>query len=85
VVFPVLLDGLLHETREGGEDVDGRVDLLVVQLPVDEDLSLGDVASQVRNGVSDVVVLCREESTGMERMGICVIEPLRPCTLPARS
>lgn len=49
-----LADGGLHETRERGEDVDGRVDALVVQLAVDEDLALGDVAGQIGDGVGDV-------------------------------
>ena len=57
MVLSVLLDSLLHESRERGKDVDGRVDLLVVQLPVDEDLALSDVASEVGNGMRDVVVL----------------------------
>ena len=70
MVLSVLLDGLLHEAGEGGQDVDGRVDLLVVQLPVDEDLSLRDVACQIGDGVGDVVVLSLSKSTGMERMGI---------------
>lgn len=51
-----LTDGGFHETRERGEDVDGRVDALVVQLAVDEDLALGDVAGQIGNGVGDVWV-----------------------------
>lgn len=57
MVFSVLLDGLLHQTREGREDVDGWVDLFVVQLTVDEDLSFCDVASEIGNGMRDVVVL----------------------------
>lgn len=85
MIFSVLLDGLLHETGEGGQDVDGRVNLLVVQLPVDEDLSFRDVASQIRDGMGDVVVLHRVKSTGIDRMGIWVMDPLRPCTLPALS
>lgn len=85
VVLSVLLNGLLHETGERGEDVDGWIDLLVVQLPIYEDLSLSDVACQVRNGVSDIIILSWDRFTGIERMGIWVIEPFRPCTLPARS
>lgn len=57
MVLSVLLNGLLHETGERGEDVDGWIDLLVVQLPIYEDLSLSDVACQVRNGVSDIIIL----------------------------
>lgn len=38
-----LPDGRLHEAGEGGEHVDGREDLAVVQLPVQVDLALRDV------------------------------------------
>ena len=86
--------------------LDGRVDLLVVQLAVDEDLALGDVARQVGDRVRDVCERAltagsasasararhgRGErasdgpSLGMVRIGIWVIEPLRPSTRPARS
>jgi len=49
----------LHQTRERGKDVNWRVDTLVVKLTVNEDLTLGNVTSQIRNGVSDV---CRKVS-----------------------
>ena len=51
-----LADGRLHQPRERGQHVDRRVDLPVVQLPVDVDLALGNVARQVGDGVRDVVV-----------------------------
>ena len=54
-----ITNGRLHQTGEGGQDVDGRVNLPVVQLSVHVDLSLGDVASEIGNGVSDV---CMEET-----------------------
>lgn len=38
-----LADGGLHEAGEGGEHVDGREDLAIVQLPVQVDLTLRDV------------------------------------------
>lgn len=44
----------LHETREGGEHIDGGVDLPVVQLAVNVDLALCDVPRQVRDGMSDI-------------------------------
>ena len=50
-------NGRLHQTGEGGQDVDGWVDLPVVQLSVHVDLSLGDVASEIGNGVGDVCVV----------------------------
>ena len=49
-----LADGGLHETGERGQDVDGRVDTLVVELTVDKDLALGNVASQIGDGVGDI-------------------------------
>ena len=85
MILTVLLDGLLHETGERGEDVDGRVDLFVMELSVDEDLSFRDVAGEIRDGMGDVVILDGWRGTGMERMGICVMEPFLPCTLPALS
>ena len=52
-------DGRLHQSGEGREDVDGRVDTLVVERTVDEDLTLGNVSSKIGNGVSNV---CREKA-----------------------
>jgi hypothetical protein len=49
-----LADGGFHEAREGGEDVDGRVDAFVVEGAVDEDLAFGDVAREVGDGVGNV-------------------------------
>jgi len=59
--------------------------LFVVELPIDENLSLCDVASEIGDGMRDVIVLSGVEVTGMERMGIWVIDPFLPCTLPALS
>ena len=85
MIFSVLFNGLLHQPGEGGEHVDGRVDLLVVKLPVNENLSLSDVTSQVRNGMSDVIILNMVRLTGMDKMGIWVIDPFLPRTRPALS
>ena len=85
MVFSIFLYSLLHETGERREHVDGRVDLFVVELPVDEDLSLSNVASEVGDGVGDIVVLAKQQCTGIDKMGIWVIEPFLPCTLPALS
>ncbi|CRK49095.1 hypothetical protein BN1723_008386, partial [Verticillium longisporum] len=51
-----LANGRLHETRERGKNVDGRVDTTVVHGSVDENLALRDVASQIGNGVGNVLV-----------------------------
>ena len=58
MIFPghALSDGGLHETRQRRQHVHGRVNLPVVQLAVDVDLPLGNVAGQIGDGMGDVVV-----------------------------
>jgi hypothetical protein len=104
-----MLEGTLGKQKLPEHALDGRVDLLVVQRPVDRDLALGDVTRQVGNRVGDVwvarsttrkrsarsslVLLSRGHITdggnapsfGMVKIGICVIDPFRPSTRPARS
>lgn len=70
MILSVFLNSFLHETGERGEDVDGRVNLLVVKLTIDEDLALSNVASQIGDGMGDIVVLDRRTLTGIDRMGI---------------
>lgn len=57
MVFSCMLGGLLHETTEGGKHVDRRVDLLIMELSVDEDLPLSDVPRQIWDRVGDIVIL----------------------------
>lgn len=45
-----------HEAGEGRQHIDGRINLPVVQLPVNVHLPLRNVASEIRNRVSDVIV-----------------------------
>ena len=40
-------DGALHQTRQGWKYVDGRVNLAIVELTIDIDLSLGNVTGQI--------------------------------------
>ena len=47
-------DGGFHETGEGWEDVDRRVDTFVVELTVDEDLAFSDVACKIRDRMCDI-------------------------------
>lgn len=47
----LLADSTLHQTRKRWQYVDRWVYLLVVQLSIDEDLTLGDIASQICCGV----------------------------------
>ena len=49
-----LANSRLHQSRQGGKNIDGRIDLTIVELPVNVDLSFGDIASQIRNRMSDV-------------------------------
>merc|ERR1712079_796025 len=49
-------DSRIHQSREGGQHVDRWIHLTIMQLPVDVDLSLCNVTSQIGNRVSDVVV-----------------------------
>ena len=70
MVFSILFDSFLHETREGRKHVDGRIDLFVVELSIDEDLTFGNVSSQIRNGMGDVVILNKGICTGIDRIGI---------------
>ena len=88
-------NGRFHEAGEGWEDVDGRVNALVVKLAVDVDLAFRDVPCKIRNRMCDICGSISSyyqhypeisiPSLGMVRIGICVIEPLRPWTRPARS
>jgi hypothetical protein len=41
----LLPDGGLHQSRQGGEHVDRRVDLSVVKLTVDKDLALYKISN----------------------------------------
>ena len=45
-----------HEARQGWKHVDGWVDLSVVKLAVHIHLALSDVACQVWDGMSDVII-----------------------------
>jgi hypothetical protein len=50
----LLSDSRLHKSRKGWQDVDGRVDLLVVELTINEDLAFCDITSQIRDRVGDI-------------------------------
>lgn len=56
MIFPsqLLSDGALHETRQGRENVNRWVYLSVVQLPINKNLTLGNIPSQIRNRVRDI-------------------------------
>jgi hypothetical protein len=46
----------LHETRQRGQYVDRRVDLSVVDLTIDVDLSLSNITGQIGNRVGNIIV-----------------------------
>lgn len=49
-----LANGRFHETRQRRQYVNWRVDTLVVQLTVNEDLTLGDITRQIGNRMRDI-------------------------------
>jgi len=55
-----LANSRLHQPRERWQHVNGRVDLLVVQLTIDEDLSFCDVPGQIWDGMVDIIIRHRE-------------------------
>lgn len=56
VILSGVSNGGLHKTREGWEHVDWWVDLLVVELTIDVDLSLSNVSSKIRNWMGNIVI-----------------------------
>lgn len=51
-----LTDGRFHKTRQRGKHVDGWVDVLVVQLTLNVNLALCNVASKIGDGMCDIIV-----------------------------
>ena len=47
-------NGRLHQSRKRGQDINGWVNLTIVQLSVNVYLSLSDVPSEVRDWMGDV-------------------------------
>ena len=47
-------NGRFHETRKGRKHIDGWIDVPVVQLTIDVDLSFGNVASQIGDRMGDI-------------------------------
>lgn len=56
-----LANGRLHQSAERREHVDRRVDLAVMKLAVNVDLSLGNVPRQIGDWMRDVVVGHRQD------------------------
>mmetsp|Transcript_13236 Transcript_13236/g.27456 ORF Transcript_13236/g.27456 Transcript_13236/m.27456 type:complete len:441 (-) Transcript_13236:62-1384(-) len=49
-------NGGLHETGQGGQDVNGREDPLGMQLTIQINLSFGNVSRQIGNGMGNVII-----------------------------
>ena len=60
-------DAVAHQPRERRQNGDGRVDAAALDLPVENDLSLGDVAGQVRNRVREISGRHRDDRQLRER------------------
>ena len=60
-----LADGTLHQTGQGGEDVDWGVDASLVHVSIDVYLTLGDIAGEIWDWMSDIVVgHCKNRNLG---------------------
>lgn len=51
-----LANGRLHESTQRWQHVDGGIDLSVVQVSVNENLTLCDIACQIGNGMGDIII-----------------------------
>ncbi len=51
-----LADSRLHKSGQRGKHVNGRVDLLVMKLTVDEDLSFGDIPGKIWDRMVDIII-----------------------------
>jgi len=70
MIFSILFNSLLHETRKRRKNVDGGIDLLIVELSINEDLTFSNITGQIGNRMGDVVVLNKAIITGIDKMGI---------------
>lgn len=51
-----LSNSRLHESTERWQHVDGWIDLSVVQVSIDKDLSFCDIACQIGDGMGDIII-----------------------------
>ena len=52
----LITDSVLHETGQGRQHIDWRVDVLLVHVLIDVDLTLGNVTSKIGDRMSDIIV-----------------------------
>ena len=57
MIFPgkAFADTVFHKTGEGWQDVNGRIDALLMQGTIQYDLPLCNVAGQVRDGMGNII------------------------------
>ena len=70
MILSCMLCGFLHQSTQGGQNVNRWIDLLVVELPIDEDLPFCDISCKIRDGMCYIVVLSKNTITGIVRIGI---------------
>ncbi len=51
-----LADAVLHQPGKRGQHADGRIEPLLVHIPIEHNLSFGDISGQVRDRMGDIVV-----------------------------
>ena len=86
MILSIFFNSFFHQSGQWWQNVDWWIDLLVMQLSINKDLSFSNVTSKIWNWMGDIVILeIKNKITGIERIGIWVIEPFLPWTLPALS
>ena len=58
---PLATNRVFHDTRKRGQRIDRGIDPLLIQLTVEHDLPLGDVAGQIGNRMRNIVVGHRQD------------------------
>jgi len=49
-------DSRLHETRERGQHIDWWIDLSVVEISINENLTFSNISCKIRNWMSNVII-----------------------------
>ena len=57
MIFPgiAFTNAVLHQSGQGRQDADGRVNGLAVKGPVQNDLAFGDISGKIRDRMGDIV------------------------------
>ena len=70
-----LANALVLQAGQRGQHVNGRGDVLAVQLPAEDDLPLGDIAGQVGDGVGLVVLRHGQNGDEGDRTRLALLPP----------